>query len=62
MEQIVCTIQTAQLAECVAVLMKILLANVMDHVLENHAITIHNAAKVHIVVILTVMTDTKCVA
>ena len=58
MEQIVWTIQTAQLAESVAVLMKILFANVMNHVLENRVITIHNAAQVHIVVILT---DTKCV-
>ena len=59
MEQIVCTIQTAQLAESVAVFIKTLLANVIDHVLENRVITIHNAAQVHIVVILT---DTKCVA
>ena len=58
MEQIVWTIQTAQLAESVAVLMKILFANVMNHVLENRVITIHNAAQVHIAVILT---DTKCV-
>ena len=58
MEQIVWTIQTAQLAESVAVLMKILFANVMNHVLENRVITIQNAAQVHIVVILT---DTKCV-
>ena len=45
MEQIVWTIQTAQLAESVAVLMKILFANVMNHVLENRVITIQNGLR-----------------